>query len=90
MKRYWKVGIVLLCLVCMGCGGNASQSLPNPTFLYAFDGDGKSKEHPMYTTIEELNAHPEKYRDKMGVLSGIYGKYEPENHSEHAYTDVGR
>jgi len=35
MKRYWKVGIVLLCLVCMGCGGNASQSLPNPTFLYA-------------------------------------------------------
>ena len=70
MKRYWKVGIVLLCLVCMGCGGNASQSLPNPTFLYAFDGDGKSKEHPMYTTIEELNAHPEKYRDNWVFFQG--------------------
>ena len=65
MKRSWLVGMsVLVCLACMGCGGNASQSLPKPTFIYAMDGDGESKEHPMYTTIEELNAHPEKYRDK--------------------------
>ena len=65
MKRSWLVGIgVLLCLACMGCGGSVTQALPEPTFIYAMDGDGESKEHPMYTTIEELNAHPEKYRDK--------------------------
>ena len=57
MKRSWLVGIgVLLCLACMGCGGNISQALPEPTFIYAMDGDGESKEHPMHTTIEELNA----------------------------------
>ena len=65
MKRSWLAGMsMLLCLACMGCGGNVSQALPEPTFIYAMDGDGESKEHPMYTTIEELNAHPEKYRDK--------------------------
>ena len=71
MKRSWKVGITaLLCLVCMGCGGNASRSLPKPTFVYAMDGDGESKEHPMYTTIEEMNEHPEKYRDKWVFFQG--------------------
>ena len=65
MKRSWLVGMsILVCLACMGCGGSVSQALPEPTFIYAMDGDGESKEHPMYTTIEELNAHPEKYRDK--------------------------
>ncbi len=65
MKQSWKAGIsILLCLACIGCGESPSRALPKPTFVYAMDGDGKSKEHPMYTTIEELNAHPEKYRDK--------------------------
>lgn len=65
MKRSWLVGMsVLVCLACMGCGGSPSRALPKPTFIYAMDGDGESKEHPTYTTIEELNAHPEKYRDK--------------------------
>lgn len=71
MKRSWKAGIsILLSLVCMGCGGSPSRALPKPTFIYAMDGDGESKEHPMYTTIEELNAHPEKYRDKWVFFQG--------------------
>ena len=65
MKQSWKAGIsILLCLACIGCGESPSRALPKPTFVYAMDGDGKSKEHPMYTTIEELNAHPEKYENK--------------------------
>lgn len=71
MKQSWKAGIsILLCLACIGCGESPSRALPKPTFVYAMDGDGKSKEHPMYTTIEELNAHPEKYENKWVFFQG--------------------
>ena len=71
MKQSWKAGIsILLCLACIGCGESPSRALPKPTFVYAMDGDGKSKEHPMYTTIEEMNEHPEKYQDKWVFFQG--------------------
>ena len=39
---------------CIGCGERESevQTIPKPTLVYPINGDGLSKEHPIYTTIE--------------------------------------